>query len=422
MKNSQKTPLLFFILLNFLSFTQLTAQVNPDTIKSDEPVIIILNDSTNAVSDSTMIREQFIKDSIAQREAFIRDSLIAREKFIKDSLYHRKLILDSVTFLKQNLPKFIEADIKSNNEEIILYTEPVRIIGDSALSDFKYIILSQKFDAPYAPWRQTVELSKNSLKINIDTINKVIKSVRSPKEHYSVIYNPNSKTVKITKRGTILKKRAGNLYKVPTNTIFFDHQGRVKKIKTTEQYFEMNEKYQKGGLLYTDIKQIKEFNYFPDGVLSFYKVVNYCGRETGKEKNEVCHTVTYTIHREGNKFTIEKKNIPENVYSDGTLIFEFDDHFDMKSMQFNNVSKDLSRKCIIELNDDRYVKRYLYEKNGKINKTILINYNNNPDAKYKVEKIVCYFEDDGISYYQKNVTTGKSRKRDKLTLKWSPWK
>jgi len=174
--------------------------------------------------------------------------------------------------------------------------------------------------------------------------------------------------------------------------------------------------------LYVDIEQIKEFDYFPDGVLSNYRVVNYCGRETGKNVNEVCHIVSYSLSREGRKFIVVRKNEPKNDYSDGTFIFEFDSNFDMKGMVFTNVTKKISRNFIIELNEDRNVSRYLYEKDGRINKTLLVNYNNSPNAKYKVETTVCYFEEDGISYYQKNTTTGKSRNRNKLTMKWNLWK
>ena len=431
---------IIIVFLSILSFSQAFAQVNPDSTKKAEnqnPVIIILNDSTKTFSDTTQIndqtitdslaaREQFIRDSIFAREQFIRDSLLAREQFVKDSLYHRKLILDSVTFLKQNLPQLVDAALRLINEEIIIFTKPVYIIGDSTLSDFKYVVLAQKTDDPYAPWRKTVELSGNSFKVKVDTINKKIISIRTPEINYSFDYDDVKKVIRINGRSTVTRKHDGyvykNYYKTPIDSVFFDSKGRVIKIKKYTQYFEATEKFKKGGFLFTDLELVKEFRYFPDGILSMYRERNYCGRWSGKEKNELCHTVTYTITRQGQKFIVQKKHEPKNNFSDATIIFEFDNHFDMKSIEFKNSAKALSKKCIIELNEDRNVSRYLYEKDGKINRTILIHYNDNPNAKYKVEKIVCYFEDDGISYYQKNVTTGKSRRRDKLTLEWSPWK
>jgi len=405
---------IIIIFLGLLSFSQVFAQIDQDTTKNNQkqnPNFIIQNDTTRVPSDS-----------IALRQEFIRDSLIAREKFVKDSLYHRKHILDSLTFLNRKLPKLIEAAIKSINEEIIIYTDQVNIIGDSTLSNFTYRVLSQKIDKPYSPWRSTIKLSGNSFRIKIDTVNKKVSSVRSPEINYSFNYDFDARIVRMNGRKTILKKRTGNYYKFPIDSVFFDRKGRVKKLKKYVHYFEATNNYKKGASLYVDIEQIKEFNYFPDGVLSNYRLVKYCGRETGKSKNEVCHIVSYSLSRQGRKFTVLRKNEPKNDYSDGTFIFEFDSNFDMKRMEFTNVKKNLNRNCIIELNEDRNVSRYLYEKDGIINKTILVNYNNSPNAKHKVETIVCYFEEDGISYHQKNSTTGKSRSRNKLTMKWNPWK
>jgi hypothetical protein len=412
------------ILIELISVAQAFAQINQDTIKKNEnPVLIIENDSTANPADSvTLERQEFIRDSLIAREAFIRDSLIAREKFVKDSLYRRKLILDSVRFLKQKLPKLIDAAIKSTNEEIIIYTKPVYILGDSMLSDYTYIILSQKIDAPYAPWKSVIHLSENSLKIKKDTINKQITYLKTPQISASFTYGNNNNIVLMKGRSTIVRKESGNIYKIPVDSIFFDNRGRIIKVKKYMSVYQATKNYQKGALLYTDIQKVKEFKYFPDGVLSNYKLISYCGRSTGKEKNKICHTVNYSIKKEGKKFTIIKKNEPENVYSDGTFVYKFDDNFDLKSMDFNNSNNSLNRNCIVELNKDGYVSRYLYRKNGMIYKTMVINYNDNPQAKDKVQIMVYFFEDDGISYFQKNLNTGKSRKRDKLTMKWGPWK
>ncbi|RLD76382.1 MAG: hypothetical protein DRJ10_13655, partial [Bacteroidetes bacterium] len=108
---------IIIIFLGLLSFSQVSAQIDQDTTQNSEkqnPNLIIQNDTTSFSSDSALIK----------RQEFITDSLIARETFVKDSLYHRKQILDSLTFLKQELPKLIAAAIKSVNEEIIIYTDP----------------------------------------------------------------------------------------------------------------------------------------------------------------------------------------------------------------------------------------------------------------------------------------------------------
>jgi len=400
--------------LGLLSFSQVFAQVIPDTTKNNEkynPDLIIQNDTTAFLSDSARIKQQFI-----------RDSLIARELFVKDSLFRRKQILDSVIFLREELPKLIAASIKSINENIIIFTGQVDIIGDSTLSDFTYSVLSQKIDKPYAPWRSTIKLSGNSLKIRVDTINKKLNSVRLPGINYSFSYNANEKIVRMNGRKSIVKKQTGNYYKYPIDSVFFDQAGRVKKIKKYVHYFEATKNYKKGASFSVDIEQIKEFEYFPDGVLSSCRIINYCDGSGGTNTKDVCHTVKYSITRHGLNFTVMRRSEPKNDFSDGTFFYEFDNNFDMKRMEFTNVNKSLSRNCIIELNKDKNVSRYLYEKNGRINKTLLISYNDDPNAKHKFETTLCYFEEDGISYYQKNTTTGKSRSRNKLTMKWNPWK
>ncbi|RLD66663.1 MAG: hypothetical protein DRI95_06320, partial [Bacteroidetes bacterium] len=285
---------IIIILWVLLSFSQVFAQIDQDTSKNSEkqnPNLIIQNDTTSVPSDSALIKEQFALDSIALRREFIRDSLIAREKFVKDSLYHRKQILDSLTFLNRELPKLIEAAIKSINEEIIIYTDQVNIIGDSTLSNYTYRVLSQKIDKPYSPWRSTIKLSGNSFRIKIDTVNNKISSVYSPEINYSFNYDFHERIVRMNGRKTILKKSTGNYYKYPIDSVFFDSKGRVKKLKKYVHYFEATNNYKKGASLSIDLEEIKEFNYFPDGVLSNYRLVNYCDGSGGKNKNEVCHIV-----------------------------------------------------------------------------------------------------------------------------------
>lgn len=416
--------IIFTLIFGFLFISQTFAQIEPDTIPAniENDTLLITNSDTTLILDSAYIkRQEFIRDSILAREKFIQDSIIAREKFVRDSLYQRKLILDSVTFLRDELPRLIEASLKSIKEEIIISTDPVTIIGDSMLSSMTYRILSQKIEEPYAPWRSTLELSGESIKLRIDTVNDKILSFRLPEIYGSVYYGRNEGVIKIKGRSTIIKKKTGNYFKFPIDSVFFDSDGRINKIKKYIHYYEATKDYKKGASFAVDISQIKEFDYFSDGVLSKYKVITYCDRWGGKNENQLCHQVTYTVTRDGRKFNIERKNEPENVYTDGMFTYEFDENFDMKSMEFKGKDKNLNKKCFVELNDKRHVSRYLYEKDGKIRKTILMNYNDDPNAKHKVEVILCLFEDDKICYYQKNMTINKQRKRNRLTLKWEPW-
>lgn len=381
---------------------------------------LITNFESNTLTETDTI--VIIDSALIKRQEYIRDSLLARELFVQDSLHRRKLILDSVRFLQQELPRLLEAAIKASNEEIIISIDKVDIIGDSILSDFTYRVLSPKISKPYAPWRSTIGVSKPAFKLKIDSLNKVVTYIRIAKQSYKYSYRNGKNIVKLTRKSSIIKKTNGTFYKLPIDSIFFDTQGRVKKIKQYIHYFEATKSYQRGASLGIDITNIKEFEYFPDGVLSKYKITTYCNRWSGMKANQKCHEVTYSISRKGRIFTIVEKNKPVNKFSDGTFVYEFDNNFDLKSMEFISAAKELSKKCFVELNKDGYVSRYLYKNNGIINKTLLINYNNKPGAKYKYETITCQFEKDRICYYQKNNRTGKSRKRNRMTLKWSEWK
>ncbi|MFN8258438.1 MAG: hypothetical protein U0W24_22305 [Bacteroidales bacterium] len=394
--------LILFILLGLLTSTQLFAQVEQDTAKNNQNPVLVIQDTSVVAVDSALI--------------------LAREKFVRDSIYHRKLMLDSLTFLKQELPGILEAAIKSNSEELIISIEQVKIIGDSVLSNYSYTTLFQKMDEPYSPWRPVINLSGNTFKIKVDTLSKKILSLNIPEINYTLKYDASKKTIRMEGQSTILKKDTRNYYKLPIDSVFFDTKGRVKKIKKYISYFEANSNYKKGALLFSDVTQIKEYEYFADGLMSNCRIINYCDRWGGINIGKVCYTDNYAITRQGNKFTVKKTRDPNDVYIDGTLVFEFDANFDLKSMEFTGADKNLNKKCILLLNKDRYVTSYLYEKDGVISKSLLINYFNSKDAKYKYETISCSFEKDGISYYQKNLTTGKSRTRDKLTLEWGPWK
>jgi len=66
---------------------------------------------------------------------------------------------------------------------------------------------------------------------------------------------------------------------------------------------------------------------------------------------------------------------------------------------------------------------YFDKVNGVLKQSLcMIYHTDDPNAKYPVENITTVFEDDGVSYYQKNNTTGQIRTRDRMTLEWSSWK
>ena len=109
--------------------------------------------------------------------------------------------------------------------------------------------------------------------------------------------------------------------------------------------------------------------------------------------------------------------------SSGTFRFEFDNINNLKSVAFKNVKNTEDTKCFIDLNNDGNIIRYAYQNKGVVSNALLINYYlNDPRAKHKFETISCTYEEDGVSYYQRNNTTGRSRVRNRLTGEWGPWK
>ncbi len=398
------------------------AQFEPDSVQNvnaneellvEHDSIVHVNDSIAEIDSALILREQFIRDSLLARAKFVQDSLLARAKFVKDS----------VNLLQNELPRLITAILKSENEEIILSTNDVETIGDSLLGNFTYRILAQNMSSPYAPWRSKIILSENEIKVDVDTTNKVVNKLKMKKKSYLFNYNKGAKIVQIKGKSTIIRKRTGNFYKIPIDSVFFDENNRVKLIKSYVHYFEATKQYKKGASLYLDIIKVKKFKYFNDGILSYYQVVTYCDRWDGRDDaNEQCNKVTYSVKRDGKTFFIKKHNEPENKYSDGTLVFEFDDNFDLKRIEFKGADKNLSRTCLVELNEDRNVVKYSYIKEGMVKRTLDIIYNNDPNADYKYETITSHFKRDRVCHFQKNNRTGKTRQRHPLTLKWSEWK
>jgi hypothetical protein len=86
-----------------------------------------------------------------------------------------------------------------------------------------------------------------------------------------------------------------------------------------------------------------------------------------------------------------------------------------------NLAKTENWQRTIELNKDGNVSCYIDKSGDLILQSLCMIYHD-PQAKIPLETITTTFEKDGISYYQKNNTTGKSRTRDRMTLEWNPWK
>jgi len=422
-----KAPLIkgiIFLLLTITLLPWVGAQDSNDSLNERNLYrpgnINIQYDSVN--TDSLYAREQFVRDSVAIQLAFIQDSIIAREKFVHDSIQRRKEILDSVTFLKNELPRLIDASLKIISDNLIVNNSKIDIIGDSVLTNYTWIILPLGLDQPFIPWTSTFNLSDKPIKFTIDTINKKITSMQTHLFNNTFVYNQRGKNIRIDGQGNIISNKQGQFYKLPLDSIFFDARNRLTTIKRYIQLYQ-SINFKKGNLILSYMYQVKQFEYGSGDLFTKYKIVNFCERWAAHDPNKVCSIINYVLNKQGNNISVARNNDPANQYSDGVFIYEFDQGYTLKNVSFSNQSKSEDWKTIVELNEAGNVSRYVYQNKGIVRRTLLINYFlDDPKAKHKFETITCTFEEDGISYYQVNNTTGKSRVREKMTLEWGPWK
>lgn len=425
-----------FILFSLLVETNLYAQYPSDSAKyphlyrprnqqDTQPVVDTLKTLplTKAQLDSIRARQLYIQDSIQRRIEFVRDSLEARRKFVEDSLRRRRQILDSLRFLQIQLPRLLQSTLLTVSEDIVLDFSPIKIVGDSTLSDFSYKFLPFAINKPYTPWKSKVNLSTNPIPITQEKMTHRITAIQTPYLSCRFIYGRRTNLIELREKGSIVSRRSGKLYKSPIDSIFFDNRGRVVKIKRYIQFSSVTSSYQKGSPLFMHLSQIKKYAYSPQNRLIKYSLINYCDRWVVSDKVKICNSVIYILNYQGNKVLITSQRTPENNFADGTYTFELDRDNNPTSIAFKNLANSEDRRTVIELNEDGNVYRYIFYAKDQDPKTWVFKYYDDvPGAKHKVETISCTFEDDGVSYYQHNITTGKSRVRNKLTMEWGPWR
>jgi hypothetical protein len=386
----------------------------------DSTLAAIEIEKDSVTQDSIDARLKFIEDSIHIRLQFIQDSILARELFVRDSIQRRQRMRDSVLFLHAQFPRLLEASLKTFSDDIIVSTGKIDIIGDSTLTDFTSINLPFTIDQPYTPWKSTINLSNNPIKFTVDTIKKKITSLQSSKYTCSFVYGRNANVLRIEGKSSIANTRNGKLFKVPIDSVFFNSQGRVTKVKRYIHFHQATANYRKGAPLFLYLEQVKQFEYANNN-LAKYQNIKFCKRERTSDPKKVCNIFTCSVAQQGNKYILSRQSDPANAYADGTFTYEFEQEDLLKSISFKNVKNTENWTTYIEVNEEGNVSRYIYKNKGAVHKTLLVNYNI-PGSKYKVETITCIFEDDGVSYYQVNNATGKNRSRDKLTMEWGPWR
>lgn len=380
----------------------------------------VLHDQYNV--DSLDARLRFIEDSIQARMQFLQDSILARETFVRDSIARRERILDSLNVFVYHLPRLLDASMKAYSDEIIYRTTDIHIVGDSTLSNYEIFKLTFDFSSPFTPWKSVMNLSDKPPRFEYEAASGRIKSIKSPKLDCQFIYGRNDRVLIIRTKSSIQSTRTGMLYKEPIDSVFFNAAGKVIKLKKYVQFYEANKNYQKGRKLFLHLEHIKQYEYNTRGQMTKFELTKFCDRKAAMDPKKVCAVISYDIMPQGNTYIITRINQPANTFSDGVFVYEFKDENTLSGVSFENKKKTERWKTIIEVNEDGNVSRYLYDKDGVIRQTLLVHYFlDDPRARHKVETITCTFEDDGISYYQQNNTTGRSRSRDRMTMEWTDW-
>jgi hypothetical protein len=401
------------IVLSLMSFVTY-GQNQTDTIKTNSTYQRQIN------QDSLNIRRKFVQDSLARRK-FIQDSIQAREKFVRDSIQHRKLIIDSLTFLKAELPRLLDAINWTTKDDIISHTEKIAIIGDSVLGDYVYHKLILILSEPYCPWKGRYSLAPKNFHVKIDNKTKKISELEAPSIKCNFYYANQGMLLIIQESNVIQKSNLGNFYKTPIDSVFYDRNKRIAKIKRYIHFYKLTPSLQKGEFMYTAISQVKQYQYDANNQVSQYEMVKFCDRNKVYDPKEVCCIITYAVTKQGKNYQITRRNNPANTYSDGIFSLEYDEHENIANIAFRDFSNKILWQRFVELNKDGNVSCYVDKTNDIKSSTQCMFYHNEPNAKYPVEVIITTYEKDGVDYMQKNITTEKKRVRNKLTLEWGPW-
>jgi|WetSurSiteA1Bulk_404760.scaffolds.fasta_scaffold02972_5 hypothetical protein len=375
------------------------------------------------VRDTIMKTVQIGPDSLEIRKQFIRDSTMAREQFVRDSLQHRQHVHDSLIFLQHELKGLLEAYCRTVRDDIFFRDYEIELTGDSVLGEYSFLILPFSVTQPFTPWKVRYDLTGKSMKISIDSHIQRITSIQSSAVRCSFTWGNSNSILVLNEQSVVQKNSWGQFYTTPVDSVFFDRFRRITRIKKYVQVYAVVNGNQRGVPLFLNLTYVKQYQYGPDQQPTGYQIVKFCDRWTVQEKNRVCSIINFTFSVQGNTLKLTRHNDPANNYSDGTYTYEFDDHDNLKSISFQNLAKTENWQRTIELNGEGNVHCYFDLVQGIIQQSLcMIYHSGNPNAKQGVETITTTFEKDGISYFQRNNTTGQSRTRDRMTLEWSPWK
>jgi hypothetical protein len=369
-----------------------------------------------------LYRPHLQKDTIVTLTKLQQDSILARENFVKDSILRHQQIMDSLIFLQGALQPLLDAVQWTITDDIISHTDKIAIIGDSVLSDYTYYKMLFVPTDPYSPWKGRFNLNAKGTHFNLDKNTKSIKSIQAPFLNCNFYYTKGKIILIIQEDYSFQNTYAGSFYKIPIDTVFYDNNKRIVKIKRYVQFYKMEANYRKGEFLFTNLTQVKQYKYDSNNQITYMEVAKFRERFKSYDSNEATYITAYTLTKQGNNYLITRRNKPENAYSDGTFSIDMDGLYNITCVSFRNSENILQSQRYIVVNKDGNVGCYIDKKDGVKFYSICMVYHNEPNAKYPVEIIHTSFEKDGTDMYQKNVTTQQSRSRDKMTLEWGPWK
>jgi hypothetical protein len=363
-------------------------------------------------------QQQVNQDSIEARLKFVQDSI--REQFVKDSILRRERIMDSLAMLQRELQPLLETIHFIVKEDIVSYSEKIAVIGDSVLGDYVYHKLPLTLADPYCPWKERLSLAAKNFRFKVDESKQKISMLELPFLKCSFQYA--SSGLLIVNEDYILQNNTyGSFFKIPVDSVFYDNNKRVVKIKRYIHFYKLVNNYRKGEFLFTNLMQVKQYQYDANNRISQYELVRFCERYSAYQPNKVCGIIKYSVSKQGNNYLLTRHNNPENEFTDGTFTLEYDGNGNIKSMTFKNLKNTRTWQRFVEVNKEGNVNCYIDKSQGITESTTCMIYHNEPNAKYPVEIINTTYEKDGVSYWQKNTTTGKTRVRDRLTMEWGPW-
>jgi hypothetical protein len=407
--------LVLIVFTGSVCLTRLSAQQTTDTLKGKN----LYRPNKPFIQDTA----KQDRDIVERRLQFTKDSIFAREQFLKDSIQRRVRMLDSLVFLQKELKVLLDGYFRTVSEDVILRSKNITIMGDSILGDYIFLILPFGTSQPYTPWKLKYQLTGTSFQYTADNSREKITSVQSPFMNCSIAYGNNGSIMIIHELGSIERNSSGLFYISPVDSVFLDRDRRVVKIKKYQQLYGVTGNNQRGAPVLLNLVQVKQYEYGSGEIPVAYQVVNFCARWKSFETSKVCNIIRYTLTEDNNAYRLSRSNDPSNPYSDGVYTFVFDTGDFLKEVSFRNSTGTESRKHEIELNKEGNISCYIFKKADFTEQSVCFTYHlNEPNARYQVEAIITSFEKDGISYYQKNSTTGKIRTRDRMTLEWGPWK